>query len=293
MMKRWNKKNWLCAAAICLIVLIFWVVQSNTNLEITEYYIASSKVPESFAGFEIAQISDLHNAEFGEKNGELLELLSQADPDMIVLTGDLIDSRHTDIDIALEFAGKAVQIAPVYYVTGNHEARVPEYEQLKTGLVDLGVTMLENQKVQITRNGESITLMGIQDPSFRTDYLFGDTETVARQAIASLQNASDGFTVLLSHRPELFDLYVDTGMDLVFSGHAHGGQFRLPFVGGLVAPNQGIFPKYDAGQFVKENTTMIVSRGVGNSIIPFRINNPPEIVVVSCTDPAEETEWES
>ena len=230
--------------------------------------------------FEIAQVSDLHNAEFGEGNSDLLALLSEVEPHVIVLTGDLIDSRHTDMDIALDFAGKAVQIAPVYYVSGNHEARVPEYAELKMGLTDLGVTVLENQKVQITRDGESITLMGIQDPSFHTDYLFGDAESVSRQAISSLQNESDGFTVLLSHRPELFDLYVDTGVDLVFSGHAHGGQFRLPFVGGLVAPNQGFFPRYDAGQFIEKNTTMIVSRGVGNSIIPFRINNPPEIVVV-------------
>ena len=278
-MKKWNKKNWLCVAAICLVVISAWIVLGNTNLEITEYYVSSSRIPDPFDGFEIAQISDLHNAEFGDGNKDLLELLSQIKPDVIVLTGDLIDSRQTDIEIALDFAGKAVQIAPVYYVTGNHEARVPEYEQLKTGLIDLGVTVLENQKVQITKDGESITLLGIQDPSFRTDYLFGDAESVSRQAITSLQNESDGFTVLLSHRPELFDLYVNTGVDLVFSGHAHGGQFSLPFVGGLVAPNQGFFPKYDAGQFVGKNTTMIVSRGVGNSIFPFRINNPPEIVV--------------
>ena len=272
--------HWLCVIAICLVVISAWIVLDNTNLEITEYYATSSRIPDPFDGFEIAQISDLHNAEFGDKNKDLLVPLSQIEPDVIVLTGDLIDSRHADMDIALDFAGKAVQIAPVYYVTGNHEARISEYEQLKMGMTDLGVVVLENKKVQITKDGESISLMGIQDPSFRTDYLFGDTETVARQAISSLQNASDGFTVLLSHRPELFDLYVDTGMDLVFSGHAHGGQFRLPVLGGLVAPNQGFFPKYDAGQFIEENTTMIVSRGVGNSIIPFRINNPPEIVVV-------------
>ena len=279
-MKKWSKKQWLCIIAICLVVISGWIVQDNTKIELAEYNVISSKVPEPFVCFEIAQVSDLHNAEFGEENSDLLELLSEVEPHVIVLTGDLIDSRHTDIEIALDFAGKAVQIAPVYYVTGNHEARIPEYEQLKTGLVDLGVTVLENQKAQITRDGESITLMGIQDPSFHTDYLFGDAESVSRQAISSLQNESDGFTVLLSHRPELFYLYVDTGVDLVFSGHAHGGQFRLPFVGGLVAPNQGFFPKYDAGQFNEENTTMIVSRGVGNSIIPFRINNPPEIVVV-------------
>ena len=140
--------------------------------------------------------------------------------------------------------------------------------------------MLENQKVLITRDGESITLIGIQDPSFRTDYLFGDAETVAERTIKSLQNESDDFTVLLSHRPELFDVYAESGMDLVFSGHAHGGQVRLPLVGGLMAPNQGFFPKYDAGQFTEDDTTMIVSRGVGNSIIPVRINNPPEVVVV-------------
>ena len=279
-MKKWNKKQLLCVLVICLIVLTVWIVKGNTKLELTEYIVISSKVPEPFVCFEIAQVSDLHNTEFGEENSDLLALLSEVEPHVIVLTGDLIDSRHTDMDIALDFAGKAAQIAPVYYVTGNHEARIPEYEQLKTGLVDLGVTVLENQKAQITRDSESITLMGIQDPSFRTDYLFGDAESVSRQAITSLQNESDGFTVLLSHRPELFDLYVDTGVDLVFSGHAHGGQFRLPVVGGLVAPNQGFFPKYDAGQFIEENTTMIVSRGVGNSIIPFRINNPPELVVV-------------
>ena len=272
--------HWLCAIAICLVVISVWIIQGNANLEITEYYVTSSEIPDSFDSFEIAQISDLHNAEFGDENKDLLILLSQIKPDVIALTGDLIDSRQTDIDIALDFAGKAAQIAPVYYVTGNHEARVPEYEQLKMGLTEAGVIVLENQKIQITRDGESITLMGIQDPGFSTDYLFGDAESVAKQAISELQNESDGFTLLLSHRPELFDVYVDMGVDLVFTGHAHGGQFRLPVVGGLVAPNQGFFPKYDAGQFIEENTTMIVSRGVGNSIIPFRINNPPELVVV-------------
>ena len=183
------------------------------------------------------------------------------------------------MDVALEFAWQAGKIARVYYVSGNHEARVPEYEDLKNGLVKAGAVILENQKVRITREGESITLMGIDDPSFQENYLLGDAEGVAKQAISDLQDASDGYTILLSHRPELFDTYVDSGVDLVFSGHAHGGQFRLPFVGGLVAPNQGFFPQYDAGQFDEENTTMIVSRGVGNSIIPIRFNNRPEIVV--------------
>ena len=275
-----KRKHNIIAIVAVIITICCWIGWSNTALEINEHKAMNNQIPEAFSGFRIAQVSDLHNAEFGNRNENLIGMLSQCDPDIIVLTGDMIDSRQTDIESALDFAGKAVQIASVYYVTGNHEARVPEYEQLKMGLTDLGVAVLENQKVQITKDGESITLMGIQEPSFHTDYLFGDAESVSRQAITSLQNESDVYTVLLSHRPELFDLYVDTGMDLVFSGHAHGGQFRLPVVGGLVAPNQGFFPKYDAGQFVEKNTTMIVSRGVGNSIIPLRINNPPELVVV-------------
>ena len=279
MMKKPNKKTVLIVSVLVILCLGIWTLWGNIALEVNEYEIVSDRIPEAFTGFRIAHVSDLHNAEFGEGNCKLIELLSQNDPDMIVITGDLIDSCHTDIEIALEFARQAITIAPVYYVSGNHEARVCDYEDLKMGLTEAGVVMLENQKVQITRGGESITLMGIDDPSFQEDYLFGDAESVARQVITDLQNESDGYTVLLSHRPELFDIYVDSGVDLVFSGHAHGGQFRLPFIGGLVAPNQGFFPEYDAGLFNEGRTTMIVSRGVGNSIIPLRFNNRPEIVV--------------
>lgn len=280
-MKKQNKKTVLFVSVLIILCICIWALWGNTALEVNEYEIMSDRIPQSFTGFRIAQVSDLHNAEFGEGNAKLIKLLSQTDPDIIVITGDLIDSRQTDLDVALEFARQAVKTAPVYYVSGNHEARVSEYEDLKMDLAEAGVVVLENQKVQITRGGENITLMGIDDPSFQEDYLFGDAESVARQAMENLQNESDGYTILLSHRPELFDLYVETEMDLVFSGHAHGGQFRLPFIGGLVAPNQGFFPKYDAGQFREENTTMIVSRGVGNSIIPIRFNNRPEIVLVT------------
>ena len=281
MMKKPNKKTVLIVSVLVILCLGIWSLWGNIALEVNEYEIVSDRIPEAFAGFRIAQVSDLHNKDFGEGYGQLLTLLSEINPDIIVVTGDLIDSRQTDLDVALEFAWQAGKIARVYYVSGNHEARVSEYEDLKTGLVKAGVVILENQKVQITREGESITLMGIDDPSFQEDYLFGDSESVARQAIENLQDESDGYTILLSHRPELFDLYVENEMDLVFSGHAHGGQFRLPFIGGLVAPNQGFFPKYDAGQFTEENTTMIVSRGVGNSIIPIRFNNRPEIIVAT------------
>ena len=264
-----------------LIILIGWTLWGNTALEVNEFEIVSDRIPQGFDGFRIAQVSDLHNARFGEDNAKLIEILSQTEPDLIVLTGDLIDSRNTNVEVALDFSSQAVEIAPVYYVSGNHESRVTVYMDLKMGLVNAGAIVLENQKVEINRGQEHITLIGIDDPSFRESYLFGDAAGVAEQEIGDLQEASDGYTILLSHRPELFDVYVDTGMDLVFSGHVHGGQIRLPFIGGLVAPNQGFFPEYDAGQFTEEKTTMIVSRGVGNSIIPVRVNNRPEIVVAT------------
>ena len=283
-MKKLNKKIVLIMSILVILCLGIWTLWGNTALEVNEYEIVSDRIPEAFSGFRIAQVSDLHNAEFGEGSEKLIELLSHTDPDMIVITGDLIDSRHTDIEIALEFARHAIKLAPVYYVSGNHEARVREYEDLKMGLAEAGVIVLEDQKVQITREGESISILGIDDPSFQEDYLFGDAASVTSSSLSELQNESEGYTVLLAHRPELFETYVDAGVDLVFSGHAHGGQFRLPFVGGLVAPNQGFFPEYDAGLFSEGSTTMIVSRGVGNSIIPIRFNNRPEIILVTLSN---------
>ena len=279
-MKKLNKKMVLIVSILVILCIGIWTLWGNTALEVNEYEIVSDRIPEAFLGFRIAQVSDLHNAEFGEGNEKLIELLSQTDPDTIVITGDLIDSRHTDIEIALEFARQAIKLAPVYYVSGNHEARVCEYEDLKMGLAEAGVIVLEDQKVQITRDGESISILGIDDPSFQEDYLFGDAAFVTSSALSELQNESDCYTVLLTHRPELFETYVDAGVNLVFSGHTHGGQFRLPFIGGLVAPNQGFFPEYDAGLFSEGSSTMIVNRGVGNSIIPLRFNNRPEIIIV-------------
>ena len=276
-----RKKTILPLLLSLLIILIGWTLWGNAALEVNEFEIVSDRILQDFDGFRISQVSDLHNARFGEDNAKLIEMLSQTEPDIIVLTGDLIDSRNTNVEVALDFARQSVEIAPVYYVSGNHESRVTAYMDLKMGLVSAGVIVLENQKVEITRGQEHITLIGIDDPSFRESYLFGDAAGVAEQAIVDLRDASDGYTILLSHRPELFDVYVDTGMDLVFSGHAHGGQIRVPFAGGLVAPNQGFFPEYDAGQFTEEKTTMIVSRGIGNSIIPVRINNQPEIIVAT------------
>lgn len=267
-------------AASLLIALILWIIWGNTALQLNTYVISSDTLPIAFDGYRIAHISDLHNAEMGKDNKNLLNVLKESRPDMIAITGDLIDSRHTDIEVALQFAEEAVKIAPCYYVAGNHEARVSEYDDLKSGLTELDVIVLEDQRIDLEQNGETITLIGINDPSFQTDYLFGDSEAVVKTHLQELVNDSNSFTLLLSHRPELFEIYASSEIDLVLSGHAHGGQFRLPFVGGLVAPNQGLFPEYDAGLYTDKNTNMVVSRGIGNSIVPFRLNNRPEVVLI-------------
>ena len=261
---------------LLLAAVAVWTLWANTAVEVNTYEITGQRIPEAFDGFRIAQISDFHNAEFGEGNRKFLKLLAGTEPDIIVITGDLIDSRRTDVEIAMHLARELVKIAPVYYVPGNHEARVAEYDALKAGLLDAGVTVLENQAVSLDREGEYILLAGIEDPSFR---LGDEAESTARVLTELLPDTGE-YTVLLSHRPELFETYVNGDVDLVFSGHAHGGQVRLPLVGGLVAPHQGLFPKYDAGAFSEGNTTMLVSRGVGNSIAPIRFNNRPEMILV-------------
>ncbi len=275
------KKFLLFAAlAVGFAALILWIVWGNTALELNTYPITASRLPKGFDGFRIAHVSDLHNATMGTDNEKLLAMLRDAEPDIIAITGDLIDSRRTNVEVALQFLQEAVKIAPCYYVTGNHEARVHAYHELKSGMVGAGVILLEDASAEISRAGESITLIGVNDPSFDTDYLFGDSQTVMHSKLTELHTDGDGFTVLLSHRPELFDTYADHDVDLVLSGHAHGGQFRIPFIGGVVAPNQGFFPAFDAGIYTDGNTNMLVSRGVGNSLFPFRINNRPEILLI-------------
>lgn len=261
---------------VLIVLLTIWIAWGNTALELNSHRITSDKLPSAFDGFKIAQVSDLHNTEIGENNEKLLSMLNEATPDIIVITGDLLDLRNTKIDIALSFSEQAVKIAPCYYITGNHEAYVDEYEEFKNSLIELGVVVLDDTKTEIELSGEKITLVGVGDPSFS----WTDNETLVNDKLNELISEQDGYTILLSHRPELFKTYVKHNVDLVFSGHAHGGQFRIPFVGGVIAPNQGLFPQYDAGIYTEGKTTMVVSRGIGNSVIPFRVNNRPEVVLV-------------
>lgn len=270
-----------CGAAA--LALSAWTVWSNTALTVTPVTVASRRIPAGFSGFRIAHLSDLHNARFGRGNAKLLKLLAGTGPDITVITGDLVDSRHTDVKTALDFVKAAVKIAPVYYVPGNHEARLDQYPDIRAALTAAGATVLEDQIAPLTRGGDTVILAGLTDPHFtvrKHPFRRVRVPALVRRRLRDLIRREEGYHILLSHRPDLFSSYARCGVDLAFCGHAHGGQARLPFIGGLFAPDQGLLPRYDAGLYTRGNCRMVVSRGIGNSLCPLRFNNRPEVVVV-------------
>ncbi|MBR5827489.1 MAG: metallophosphoesterase [Clostridia bacterium] len=266
----------LCVTAL-LITVLGIAARDTKSFKKTEYTVNDKNLPTGFDGFKIAMVSDLHNATFGEGNSKLLSALEKAEPDIIAITGDLVDSSHTDLSVALDFAEKSVKIAPSYYVSGNHEAWLSEevYEAFIAKLKATGVTVLTDEKTDIVHNGDTITLAGVSDPDFAdADYIF-------ESKVGHLTEDSELYTLLLSHRPEFFDVYHQCGVNLVLSGHTHAGQIRLPLIGAFIAPGQGFFPEYDKGIFIEDDTTMIVSAGLGNSVIPFRFCNQAELVIIT------------
>lgn len=275
--KRWIVLAALCALLACLIPYLLWA-----NAALTVSHVELDLLPGE-GSFTIAQVSDLHNAEFGGGNRELLAILEEAEPDLIAITGDLIDSRRTDPAPALAFLEGAVELAPVCYVTGNHEFRAYDaYQDLKSQMEELGVIVLENEAVVL--EAVPLRVIGLDDPSFgvRSDPSATPEQILqgALTALAPQAGEEDLRTVLLAHRPEYVELYAQHGADLVLSGHAHGGQVRLPGVGGLYAPGQGFLPAYTSGLYQIGGTSLVVSRGLGNSLFPLRVNNRPEVVLV-------------
>lgn len=277
-----KKRRIIIVAVLLLIAILSGVlIYEDKNIELNTYEITSEDLLAEFDGYRIAHISDFHNAVFGKDNSKLVDMLKEAKPDIIAITGDIIDSRRTDIDISFAFVEQILRIAPCYYVTGNHEARVSsEYVILKERMVNAGVIILENDTLTIEREDAFIEIIGLEDPTFGVIGTTEEEAEVVADVLPKLTIADDNFTLLLSHKPEFFDIYVENNIDLVLSGHAHGGQFIIPFVGGLIAPGQGFFPELDSGLFEKDGTKMIISRGIGNSIIPLRINNRPEMILI-------------
>lgn len=265
---------------ISLIILISFLYWQNNDIVVTQMKYSNSKIPKEFDNYTIVQVSDLHDTEFGEGNIKLLDKIRATKPDIIVITGDLIYRYDIRLDISMRFIEETVKMAPVYFITGNHEAWSEIYDEIKIKLLSYGVKIIDDVKEQIVRDGNVIEILGVQDPAFyNTQKMKVLKCTKLENTIKELNNNSN-FKILLSHRPELIEIYAKTYVDVVFTGHAHGGQIRLPLIGGILAPNQGFFPKYTKGKHVLNNTCMIVSRGLGKSAFPFRIFNRPELIVL-------------
>lgn len=259
-----------------LVAAVALIIHGNVTIQVTNIEISSEKIPDAFSGYRIAHVSDLHNAQFGKDNERLLSLIEDADPDIIVITGDIIDSRNPDALVASSFLDLCADIAPCYYVRGNHEKRIlEEYEKLLSEIENENVHILCDEAVTIERDGEAVSLIGMDDHAKDSaDFL---------PILSSLCEKGEEYRIVLSHKPDFYNEYAAAGADLVFCGHAHGGQFVLPFVGGILAPGQGLFPEYTDGLYMIEKTAMIVSRGLGNSLFPFRINNYPQLIIAELT----------
>ncbi|MGB6780097.1 MAG: metallophosphoesterase [Planococcus citreus] len=270
-------KKLIALIFVALLVLGFaWV--NNNWIVTTEYSVQSDKVPDAFAGKRIVQVSDLHNAEFGDQQQSLLDKVEAANPDAIFITGDLIDSDRYDLERSLAAVDGLVEMSKVYYVIGNHEVSSNRLDdEIVPALEERGVEVLRNRSLMWEQDGEAIQIAGIDDPLMD---IYLHEEEFTRNSIAEA-GLNDAFTLLLAHRPEQLETYASEGIDVVFAGHAHGGQIRIPGLGGLIAPGQGWFPSMTEGVFESGDTQLVLSRGLGNSGFPLRVFNLPEVVVVT------------
>ena len=271
-----------CLTALIILALIaaaaaFLIKDSRDDLEISRYEVKSQKLPESFDGFKIVQLSDLHGAEFGEDGMELVEKVKELEPDMIALTGDFVTDEG-DLAAVEKLVARLTELCPVYFVSGNHEFGSGLAVKVRNILERAGVKYLSNEYLTISRGEDGILLGGVEDPLAYADMLSPDE-------LAQKMNdaAPDAFKILLGHRNYWMTEYPELPVDLIFCGHAHGGLIRIPGVGGLIGTDRRLFPDFDAGQFNNGRYTLIVSRGLGNSVSIPRIFNRPEIVCVELT----------
>lgn len=271
-----------CLTALIILALIaaaaaFLIKDSRDDLEISRYEVKSQKLPESFDGFKIVQLSDLHGAEFGEDGMGLVEKVKELEPDIIALTGDFVTDEG-DLAAVEKLAARLVKLCPVYFVSGNHEFGSGLAVKVRNILERAGVKYLSNEYLTISRGEDGILLGGVEDPLAYADMLSPDE-------LAQKMNdaAPDAFKILLGHRNYWMTEYPELPVDLIFCGHAHGGLVRIPGVGGLIGTDRRLFPDFDAGQFNNGRYTLIVSRGLGNSVSIPRVFNRPEIVCVELT----------
>ena len=274
------RKKWLIRLILLVGVVALAFVALDQRLIVRTYTVESDKVETPI---RLAVLTDYHGCDYGLNGAELVKQTEVLAPDAILLVGDMF-SADQDCNDELAFFALLKEIAPTFYVTGNHEYWEQDMPALMVAIAATGVTVLDQNCVELTVNDQLINICGIPDP-----YSYVDTETALRRAAGAVGRS--GFTILMAHRPEVIDKYAADGrFDLVVSGHAHGGQVRIPLlVNGLCAPNQGWFPKYAGGRYEVYGTMLIVSRGLSTQRqmgVP-RIFNRPELVLVEVVPPAQ------
>ena len=278
--KRGRLLLWFVLLLALAVGSVFWFRWQCWGLQTTRTGAEPSGLPPEFDGYTIVQLSDLHGHEYGEGNADLLARVREQKPDLIVITGDLID-REEQLQMIPALAKGLAAAAPTYYVTGNHEwgLGTGTVKELKSLLTQCGVTTLSNQYEILERNGGQIVLAGVDDPNGYAD------QTTPEELYAQIEREAPGlFTLLLAHRNDCFDRYAAAGYGFVLSGHAHGGIVRLPFVGGMMGTDRQLFPEWTSGLYTLGDSTLFVSRGLGNNTVPFRgfrIFNRPELAVIT------------
>ena len=276
--KKKRKKLWILwgvlAALAVVVFLALW-----QRLTVSRFSLTFADLPSSFDGFRIVQITDLHCERFGEEQRDLCDRISSLEPDIIVITGDMLDQDLLDPEPTRELCEAFAGRIPIYAVTGNHDLWVArsDFQKLLDVYEEYGVTVLRGETAEITRNGETIYLHGEDDPA----HWGNDTVGYLREHPISVTPVQDAFNILLYHRANAFPALSSLGFDLIIAGHMHGGQVRIPFVGGLVSPTREYFPDYTAGLYTENGTRMIVGRGLGNAVSVPRVFNPPELVLLT------------
>ncbi len=247
-------------------------IDSNSRIVVTEYTLSPENLPEGFYGFRVAQLSDIHGKDFG---GRLAEKTAELEPDIIVLTGDLAD-RDTDFQRLDRLLEQLCAIAPVYYISGNHEWGEGIIDEVASLLEKHGAVYLSNEYTSLSRGGDSILLAGVEDPNSMSDM-----PNPIRVVSQMREEAGDGFCLLLGHRNYWAEKYPRLEVDIIMCGHAHGGIIRLPFLGGLIGAGFEFFPDWVDGVHSVGSYELVISRGLGNSAgIPRFLNNP-EIVLLT------------
>lgn len=275
--------KWIIIALIAVILffVIVMIIDGN-RFVIREYTIKTDKIDKEYI---FALLADLHNKTYGQDNAKLLAAVDKVNPDMVLCAGDIMTTKPKySLDVASSLIKNLAAKYPVYYGIGNHEYRMKLYREYYKDAFEIYTDELKNVGVRVLDNET------VQEPAFHVTGLSIDRKYYKRFQKTFMEEeyltdtlgtvSKDKYHILIAHNPEYFERYADWGADLVVSGHIHGGIMRLPLLGGVISPKPVLFPKYDGGQFERNKTTMILSRGLGMHTFPIRIFNPGELVVI-------------